>query len=103
MGPLATKQQFDDVRAGIARLAEKTESIHGDNGELASPVGGSAGVGFFVAPVLRRAKDSADDVIHAHEVFGPVATVCPYSGDAADAANLVALGSGGFGCEPLLR
>ncbi len=89
MGPLATAQQLADVRAGIARLAAATEAVHGGTGET------QLTKGFFVGPVLRRAKDAMGCApLHEHEVFGPVATVAPYSGDAAFAADFVARGEG---------
>jgi oxepin-CoA hydrolase/3-oxo-5,6-dehydrosuberyl-CoA semialdehyde dehydrogenase len=95
MGPVATKQQLDDVRSGIARLAAATDEIHGGTGELAQPRGGTPGVGFFVAPVVRLAKSAMECApLHDHEVFGPVTTLAPYSGDAAFAAAFVARGHG---------
>ena len=94
MGPLATAAQLRDVRAGIARLAEATEAVFGGEGEVA-PVGVAKGVGFFVGPVLRRAVDAAACApMHAHEIFGPVATVGGYGGDALEAALLVGRGGG---------
>ncbi len=96
MGPVATAQQRDDVRAGIARLAAATSELFGGDGTV-SPVGVAAGTGFFVGPVLRRAADArACAPMHAHEVFGPVATIAPYDGDPDGAAAVVALGAGGL-------
>lgn len=97
MGPLATAQQRDDVRAGIARLAAETEAIHGGTGEIADPgpVGVPAGKGYFVGPVLRAtASPMTCAALHAHEIFGPVATLGAYSGDPAFAAEFVARGDG---------
>jgi 3,4-dehydroadipyl-CoA semialdehyde dehydrogenase len=94
MGPLATAAQRDDVRAGIARLAAATEAVHGATGEI-TPVGVPAGKGFFVGPVLRKTDNAMTCApLHEHEVFGPVATVAPYSGDASFAAAFVARGEG---------
>lgn len=100
MGPVATADQLRDVRAGIARLARETEAAHGGDGEVTA-VGVPAGKGWFVAPVLRLARDAAAaPAVHEHEVFGPVATLVPYApgddGGAEDAARLVALGGGGL-------
>ena len=39
---------------------------------------------------------SAAAAVHEHEVFGPVATLIPYDGTAADAAVLVCKGEGGL-------
>ena len=61
------------------------------------PIGVEAGKGFFVGPVLLRGDSpKADDAVHTHEVFGPVATVMPYDGSAARAVELVAAGGGGL-------
>jgi 3,4-dehydroadipyl-CoA semialdehyde dehydrogenase len=94
IGPVATAAQLADVRAGIARLAAATEAVHGGDGAT-EPIGVAKGKGFFVGPVLRVAKDAMTTAaMHDHEVFGPVATVAPYSGDAAFAAQFVARGAG---------
>lgn len=94
MGPLATAQQRDDAKAGIARLAAATDSVHGGTGEV-TPVGVPAGKGYFVGPVVRSTKTPMDCApLNAHEVFGPVTTVGAYSGDAAFAAEFVARGEG---------
>jgi oxepin-CoA hydrolase/3-oxo-5,6-dehydrosuberyl-CoA semialdehyde dehydrogenase len=60
-------------------------------------MGAPKGKGFFVSPVLLEveAGTSAPNV-HSHEVFGPVASLLPYSGRAAEAAEVVARGSGGL-------
>lgn len=87
VGPLASADQLRDVRAGIAKLAA-----------VAKPVCGGAGAvrekGYFVAPTLFVAADARTPMVHAEEVFGPVATVLPYSGAANEAVELVGLGGG---------
>jgi 3,4-dehydroadipyl-CoA semialdehyde dehydrogenase len=95
MGPLATKQQLADVRAGIDRLASGgAKIVYGDPTKV-SLLGGSAS-GFFISPVLLRADDPrAARVVHEHEVFGPVATVMPHAG-VDDAVALVREGAGGL-------
>ncbi len=96
MGPLATRAQLDDVRAGIARLARETEALVGGDGAV-EPRGVPAGKGCFVAPVVRLARDArAARSVHEHEVFGPVATICVYAGSPDEAADLVGLGDGGL-------
>ena len=86
MGPLATAQQLRDVRAGLARLQAESDVVHGG--------GAVPGKGYFVPPTLLAAR-GAGDVVHAHEVFGPVATLLQYDG-AAEAAALVRRGGGGL-------
>jgi oxepin-CoA hydrolase/3-oxo-5,6-dehydrosuberyl-CoA semialdehyde dehydrogenase len=95
MGPVATAQQLEEVRRGIARLETCAKTVFG-RGEL-SPVGEGTARGFFLSPVLLfgRAPD-ANDAVHTHEVFGPVATVMPYDGTAARAATYVCAGDGGL-------
>jgi len=81
MGPLATASQLDDALQGLARLDGRL--VFGENKRI-------PGKGFFLFPVL---VDSPGDAVHEHEVFGPVASLLPYAGDAA---ALVARGNGGL-------
>jgi oxepin-CoA hydrolase/3-oxo-5,6-dehydrosuberyl-CoA semialdehyde dehydrogenase len=90
MGPLATAAQLADVREGVGKLAAEGKAAFGS----AAPFQGK---GFFVSPVLMEfAKDALATPVHAREVFGPVASLLPYSGKGADAAAIVARGSGGL-------
>lgn len=89
MGPVSTAQQLRDVREGIAKLESCAKVVVGG----AKPV---ADKGFFVAPTLLHAESpKADDAVHTHEVFGPVATVMPY-GSHEELVALVAAGGGGL-------
>jgi 3,4-dehydroadipyl-CoA semialdehyde dehydrogenase len=89
MGPLATAQQLTDVRDGIAKLKAA--------GKVVFTSDPPAGKGFFTSPVLLLSSEPrANDAVHTHEVFGPVATVMPYDGTAARAAELVSWGGGGL-------
>ena len=57
VGPVATRRQFDDVRGGIDKLAEETDSVFGGEGAPEHLVGVDApDKGFFVGPVLRKIK-----------------------------------------------
>jgi len=87
MGPVASAEQLRDVRAGIDRLAAAGDVLCGGS----DPVHDK---GFFVAPTLVRAKDSDAAVFHDHEVFGPVASLLPYDGSAAEAVRLANRGGG---------
>lgn len=93
MGPLATRRQAADVAEGVGRLAAECELVCGDGGrgELVDVAGDK---GFFMAPVLLAAPDWRTPVVHSDEVFGPVATLLPYSGQASEAIEGVALGKG---------
>ena len=95
MGPLASAAQLADAVDGVAALeASGATRIHG-SGQRIDGIGAPAGKGFFFGPTLLRHDDAhgAGDV-HRREVFGPVATLLPYDGTAAEAASIVALGGG---------
>ena len=90
MGPVASGAQLADVREGIGRLAAEGQAAFGS----AAPF---AGKGFFISPVLMEfAKGALAASVHAREVFGPVASLLPYSGAGPDAAAIVARGNGGL-------
>ena len=96
VGPLATEAQLKDILAGIDRLRGVASVVYGEGGR-----GDLTGIegegGFFVSPTLLRVEDGhAASAAHEHEVFGPVATLIPYDGTAADAAALVCRGEGGL-------
>jgi oxepin-CoA hydrolase/3-oxo-5,6-dehydrosuberyl-CoA semialdehyde dehydrogenase len=96
MGPVATAAQLRDVREGIGRLASDGRLAVGSAAPLDGR-GAPAGKGFFVTPCLVEVeKDAHAPTVHSVEVFGPVATLLPYSGAASDAAEIVARGQGGL-------
>jgi len=94
MGPLASHRQLEDVQAGIAKLAQSCQFVRGD-GQRGALVDVAEGKGCFMAPVLLRAPSHTTAAVHSDEVFGPVATLLPYSG-AAQAVEGVVLGRGGL-------
>ena len=88
MGPLSTADQQRDIRAGIAKLATESEKIYEGKTDETK--------GYFVPPVLLRARDAATaKLMHTDEVFGPVATLA----SASDVAALVRKGGGGLVCS----
>lgn len=95
MGPLATAHQLADAVGGVEELeADGAVIVHG-TGRRCDGIGVEPGKGFFFGPTLLRHDDPQNaGTIHRREVFGPVATLMPYSGRAEEAAQLVALGSG---------
>lgn len=97
MGPLSTKQQLDDGRAGVRQLTESAKIVRG-NPDRTDFGGVDAGKGYFLEPILLEAtSDAALDpraAFHQHEVFGPVSTLLPYDGSVEQAAKIVALGEG---------
>jgi oxepin-CoA hydrolase/3-oxo-5,6-dehydrosuberyl-CoA semialdehyde dehydrogenase len=95
MGPLATRQQHQDVREGIGALARDGRLVLGS--ATTEGVGAPAGKGFYVAPALIELEPGAEGPsVHSREVFGPAASVVPYSGAADEAAAIVARGNGGL-------
>jgi 3,4-dehydroadipyl-CoA semialdehyde dehydrogenase len=90
MGPVASGAQLADVREGVGQLSAEGKAAFGSAAAL-------GGKGFFISPVLMEfAKDALAASVHAREVFGPVASLLPYSGRGADAAAIVARGNGGL-------
>lgn len=93
VGPLATAAQKRDILAGIAALESAADRIWGD--PSAAP-----DHGFYVAPALYQANGGLEaPYVHEHEVFGPVATVLPWDGNADAVVDLVAAGNGGLVCS----
>jgi oxepin-CoA hydrolase/3-oxo-5,6-dehydrosuberyl-CoA semialdehyde dehydrogenase len=96
MGPVATASQHHDVREGIRRLAADGRIVCG-SADRVDGVGAPAGKGFFVAPTLLEVEPGAKaPTVHSVEVFGPVATLVPWSGAPAEAAEIVSRGEGGL-------
>jgi 3,4-dehydroadipyl-CoA semialdehyde dehydrogenase len=90
MGPLASGSQLEDVRQGVGKLLAEGRAAFGS----VAPLGGK---GFFISPVLAEfSKEAPAAVAHEREVFGPVASLLPYSGKGAEAAAIVARGNGGL-------
>ncbi len=89
MGPVASQEALQSVRDGMRQLLAAADLLTGGPDPIAEQ-------GYFVAPTLLRGKDPAAEVLHSLEVFGPCATLIPYSGKAADAAALCNRGGGGL-------
>lgn len=89
MGPVASAEALASVRGGMQQLLGVAEALCGGPGKIQDR-------GYFVAPTLLRAKDAHAEVLHSLEVFGPCATLIPYSGKAADVIALVNRGGGGL-------
>jgi oxepin-CoA hydrolase/3-oxo-5,6-dehydrosuberyl-CoA semialdehyde dehydrogenase len=93
MGPLASLDQRDEVRARIRDLCADAEIVAGnpDDVRVAS---GDAQAGAFLNPVLLYCdKPLAATAVHDVEAFGPVSTVMPYE-DIDEAVALAARGKG---------
>lgn len=96
MGPLATAAQLRDVRAGIDILAASGARVVLGGAGAIDGLGAPAGKGYFVAPTLLVAEGALEArAVHEHEVFGPVATLMPYTSN-DEAIEVVRLGGGGL-------
>jgi len=94
MGPLATAAQLADALDGIAELLATADLVAGPGGRVDGR-GVPPGRGYFVGPTLLRSEVPLEKTpVHWREVFGPVATLLPYSGAAEEAAAIVALAEG---------
>lgn len=92
VGPVASEAQQQSVREGLGALSEACELLWAAD---RVPEGG-----WFVRPSLFRSDRGAETpFVHEHEVFGPVATLLTWSGDASELVDLVALGGGGLVCS----
>jgi oxepin-CoA hydrolase/3-oxo-5,6-dehydrosuberyl-CoA semialdehyde dehydrogenase len=104
MGPLATRDQQRDIRAGLQRLLGETSAVFGGDGTV-TPLSDHPERGCFVGPVLLRCdRPEAALALHRDEVFGPVSTLCLLHGaDAAaqarEAVGLIARGGGSLVCS----
>ena len=97
MGPLASEAQLEDVTAGLSKLCQEADIVYGAAGRPASMTGIDSDRGFFHSIALLKARSSRDaPAVHGHEVFGPISTIVPYDGKAAEAAELANLGGGGL-------
>jgi 3,4-dehydroadipyl-CoA semialdehyde dehydrogenase len=89
MGPVASPQQFESVRRGIEALSAHARVACGGPERIRDQ-------GFFFAPTLLVANDPDAALLHELEVFGPCATIIPYSGEANEAIRLANRGCGGL-------
>ncbi|MEZ2129609.1 MULTISPECIES: phenylacetic acid degradation bifunctional protein PaaZ [unclassified Sinorhizobium] len=93
MGPLASLDQRDEVRARIRDLMVDAEIVSGDPDNPAIE-SGDAAVGAFLNPVLLYCdKPATAGAVHGVEAFGPVSTVMPYE-TAEEAVYLARRGKG---------
>ena len=80
MGPLVNKAQQQAAVEGIAAL-KREASVVFDGGPDFKPVDADPALAAFVPPTLLSCGDALRArAVHSIEVFGPVATVVPYTG-----------------------
>ncbi len=95
IGPLSTAQQKVDAIAGIRKLSAEAKIVFGGPDKLELH-GTDPTKGYFVMPTLLVAAEGESlHAVHEHEVFGPVATVIPYS-SSEQVIALAARGEGGL-------
>ena len=93
MGPLASLDQREEVRARIRDLQVDAEIVAGNPDEVKTG-SGDARQGAFLNPVLMYCeKPFRASAVHEVEAFGPVSTVMPYD-DLEEAVALSHLGKG---------
>ncbi|OAJ63636.1 3,4-dehydroadipyl-CoA semialdehyde dehydrogenase [Paraburkholderia ginsengiterrae] len=100
MGSLVSREQYDNVLAGIATLRE--EAVLAYDGSSVPLVDADSNIAACVAPHLFVVNDPDNaTLLHDVEVFGPVASVAPYrvatAADALPEAHAVALARRGQG------
>lgn len=84
MGSLVSREQYENVLAGIAALREEAVLVY--DGSAAPLIDADATIAACVAPHLFVVNDpDSATLLHDVEVFGPVASVAPYR--VAAAAN----------------
>ncbi|MCB9535106.1 MAG: 3,4-dehydroadipyl-CoA semialdehyde dehydrogenase [Myxococcales bacterium] len=94
MGPLASEGQLKSAHEGLTALRTQAEVVWGEP-ERRAFEGVPEGQGFFLSPLLLKATAPTEPgPVHDVEVFGPVSTILPYDGSAAQAAQIVRLGQG---------
>jgi 3,4-dehydroadipyl-CoA semialdehyde dehydrogenase len=91
MGPLVNSTQRKHVEDGIRVLSREAAISY--RPATFRPVDADAKSGAFVPPTLMRAGEDGGDLVHRLEVFGPAATIVPYS--SAENAFSIARRAGG--------
>jgi oxepin-CoA hydrolase/3-oxo-5,6-dehydrosuberyl-CoA semialdehyde dehydrogenase len=93
MGPLATKDQVQEVRRSVEALRKGAEIVYGDLDNFSVTGADREKGAFFPATLLYSADPFTHSEAHDIEAFGPVSTVMGYK-TVADAIELVKRGKG---------
>ena len=95
MGALVSRAQLKSVQEGLSLLRSQAQVLH--DGASHALIKADPALACCVGPTLLGLKDAsasdAADLVHDHEVFGPVATLVPYR-DQAHALDLIRRGQG---------
>lgn len=77
MGSLVSREQLDNVQAGIAKLASEASVLY--DGSAQPLVDVDPAIAACIGPTLFGVRDAEKAVlVHDHEVFGPVSTLLAY-------------------------
>lgn len=92
MGSLVSREQYENVQAGIRQLAGEAKTLF--DGASQTLVDADPAVAACVAPTLFGIQDAEQArLVHDHEVFGPVSTLLGYK----DTEHALALAQRGLG------
>jgi oxepin-CoA hydrolase/3-oxo-5,6-dehydrosuberyl-CoA semialdehyde dehydrogenase len=91
MGPLASKEQQDDVAAATKQLIEAGGKVRLGGPDQIDQYDDS---GAFFPPTILEFEDADTDAVHTVEAFGPVTSVITYNGEVDEAVRLAARGAG---------
>ncbi len=93
MGPLADKNQVNEVRRSVEEISKTAQLVYGNLDDV-KVIGADAKKGAFFGPILLREDyPFANDTVHNCEAFGPVSTIIPYKG-LDEAIELAQMGKG---------
>ncbi|WP_220635818.1 3,4-dehydroadipyl-CoA semialdehyde dehydrogenase [Georgfuchsia toluolica] len=92
VGPLVSTTQRDDALAGLARLKSECTVLFGGDSNFMS-VDAEGSTAFLQPTLLYCDRGLAAEHVHDIEVFGPVATIVPYT-DTAEAIAIIRRGKG---------
>lgn len=90
MGAVVSRAQKQSVLEGIAQLSQVADTVFDGSQQ---PLVEAAADSCCVAPTLLAARDAHADTLHDVEVFGPVATLVPYTSE-TEALQLIQRGQG---------
>jgi len=98
MGALASKDQVQEVRERVTKIAKTAEIVYGSFDEI-DLVDADFGKGAFLSPiVLRENNPFKNTQVHDIEAFGPVSTIMPYK-TLGEAIELAQMGKGSLCCS----
>ena len=104
MGALVSRDQLDQVTAGVTQLCSQADLIHDGAAQALVDADPSGGRLLSVRRCSERASRIGASLVHEVEVFGPVATLIAYR-DLEHAVDLVRRGGGSlvtslYGTDP---